>query len=111
MLLKDLFTDIKRIELHINAAPRSEFSIPYEKIINIFPDDELQLILPCPNGSCTKSVIIFYDYELKNAIEHTINGSGTFSLDKYCDGWEDGERINKFHCNSYIIIKGTIIYK
>lgn len=111
MILKDLFNNIRKIELHISAAPRSEFSSSYEEIENIFPDDELRIVLPCPNGSCTKSVIIFYDYELREAIEHAINGNGTFSLKKSCDGWEDRERINKFHCNSYIIIKGIIIYK
>lgn len=109
MKIKERYPLISGIIIEVTANPCSEFSTSYTKSLFLSPEDELKVVVSCPNGSCTNKYVVFSSEELQNAIALMQNvGKRTFYLEKLCDGWEDRERIGLYHCNSEIFLKGRL---
>lgn len=102
------FPSIEKIDIVAEVEPSSVFSIAYKKSITLLPEDELSVILKCPNGSCTNGAYVFDPYILKKTINHALASGVTETIVGYCNGWEDEERIGNYHCNSKFTLKVSV---
>lgn len=111
MELKELYKEITAVEIEVDAIPKSFMSEKYHRSIVLHPEDEMKIILDCPNETCTERVMVITPYNLRVAIDNALCGNGTFEIRKQCDGWEDEKRkrAGMFHCLSDFILKGRVL--
>lgn len=109
MELKELYPEISELVIELTANPNSQFSQSYNRRFSLLPDDELKVVAECPNGSCTNKVVVFTQTEIQEAIGRTLHSDMVFTLEKSCEGWEDKERIGRYHCNSRFTLTAHIL--
>lgn len=109
MKIRELYPEISEIAIELTANPNSEFSQGYNRRFSLSPDDELKVVAECPNGSCTDKVVVFTQTEIQEAIGQALHSDMAFALEKSCEGWEDEERMGKYHCNSRFVLTARIL--
>lgn len=97
------------IEFELTVEPQSCFSHALKKSFSRHFGNNLQIIVDCPNGSCTEGKITVSDFKVRDfARSAALQGKNDFVISTDCDGWEDKERRKHFRCGSRLTLVAHI---
>lgn len=97
------------IEFELTVEPQSCFSHALKKSFSRHFGNNLQIIVDCPNGSCTEGKITISDFRIRDSAREAVaSGGDRFVISTDCDGWEDKERRKHFRCGSRLTLVAHI---
>lgn len=107
ILIKDLYPQVKNIEIHYEMEHRSFCDISHEKRIwTITPQDEVFFLLDCLNSECTSA-----GFDLRNEVSSAIHSHRTEVTGKMrCEGQEAHDHPEQ-SCGGHLQYTIKITYK
>lgn len=105
-LMGESHPDIEHITINLFYKDHDGFKAPEPKTMDYFKNSHAHFDLDCPYREC-----IGGGFNLTSQINSMISERQTELTDSMtCQGWQDLERINKFHCLLEVQFKIAIQY-
>lgn len=109
-LVSELYSNIQEVHIRYRRKHESAFGLNndsewIERIFNSF--DRAYFVISCMSQTCING-----GYDLRGQISSLVNRKISAGKEKIiCQGWEDADRVNQFHCLSELECEILIHYK
>ena len=105
--MAEKYPNVEQITVNMNFKDQDGFKAPEERTITFLSDSRAHFDLDCPYREC-----IGGGFNLTDIISRMISVGQSELADKLnCQGWQDLERLNKYHCLLELQFKITVQYK